>query len=102
MSEPGPVTWVARLTPPGQGALATLGLYGPRAWAVLRAVFRPRVGALPAEPGAGARRRACWTSARGRWTGPAAGWSGCWTGGGSRGRVRRWARWRGGGRWGGT
>ena len=37
-----------------QAALGTLGLYGPRAWEALRAVFRPRSGGeLPAEPVAG-------------------------------------------------
>jgi tRNA modification GTPase len=37
-------TWIACLTPPGQSALATLGLYGPRAWEALRNVFRRRSG----------------------------------------------------------
>ncbi|MGH7750979.1 MAG: hypothetical protein ACREQ5_40365, partial [Candidatus Dormibacteria bacterium] len=47
-------TWIACLTPPGQAALATLGLRGPRAWEVLRAVFRPRTGGeLPSAPVAG-------------------------------------------------
>jgi tRNA modification GTPase len=51
--EQGP-TWVACLTGPGQAALATLGLHGPRAWAALREVFRTRSGkALPAEPEVG-------------------------------------------------
>jgi tRNA modification GTPase len=45
-----PPTWVACLTPPGRGALATLGLFGPRAWEVARALFRPRRGELPATP----------------------------------------------------
>jgi tRNA modification GTPase len=38
-------TWIACLTPPGQSALATLGLYGPRAWEALRRLFRRRSGA---------------------------------------------------------
>jgi tRNA modification GTPase len=47
-------TWLSCLTPPGQAALATLGLYGPRAWEALRGVFRPRSGGeLPAVPIAG-------------------------------------------------
>jgi tRNA modification GTPase len=47
-------TWIACLTPPGQSALATLGLYGPRAWEALRKVFRPRSGRELAEmPSAG-------------------------------------------------
>jgi tRNA modification GTPase len=47
-------TWIACLTPPGQSALATLGLHGPRAWEAVRKVFRLRSGgALPAAPVAG-------------------------------------------------
>lgn len=47
-------TWIACLTPPGQAALATLGLKGPRAWEALRTVFRPRAGGeLPSAPVAG-------------------------------------------------
>jgi tRNA modification GTPase len=47
-------TWLSCLTPPGQAALATLGLYGPRAWEALRSVFRLRSGGeLPAAPLAG-------------------------------------------------
>lgn len=47
-------TWIACLTPPGQSALATLGLYGPCAWEALRHVFRRRSGAeLPASPSVG-------------------------------------------------
>jgi tRNA modification GTPase len=47
-------TWIACLTPPGQAALATLGLQGPAAWETLRSVFRLRSGAeLPVEPVAG-------------------------------------------------
>jgi tRNA modification GTPase len=37
-------TFVACLTPPGQGAIATLGLHGPAAWDALRALFRSRAG----------------------------------------------------------
>ena len=44
-------TLVASLTPPGQGAIATLGLIGPAAWDTLRSLFRPRAQqALPAMP----------------------------------------------------
>jgi tRNA modification GTPase len=47
-------TWIACLTPPGQAALATLGLHGPRAWEALRELFHLRSGAeLPAAPVAG-------------------------------------------------
>jgi tRNA modification GTPase len=47
-------TLAACLTPPGRGALATLGLLGPGAWPAARALFRRRSGAeLPAEPEAG-------------------------------------------------
>ncbi len=47
-------TWIACLTPPGQSALATLGLYGPRAWPALRNLFRRRDGSeLPEEPTGG-------------------------------------------------
>jgi tRNA modification GTPase len=44
---------VACLTPPGQSALATLGLCGPVAWAAARELFRPRKGELPEAPEAG-------------------------------------------------
>jgi tRNA modification GTPase len=45
------VTRVACLTPPGRGAIATVGLHGPRAWEAVRPFFRTRGGAeLPAEP----------------------------------------------------
>jgi tRNA modification GTPase len=37
-------TLAASLTPPGQSALATIGLHGPRAWLALRALFRLRSG----------------------------------------------------------
>jgi tRNA modification GTPase len=44
-------TVVACLTPPGQGAIATLGLAGPGAWTLARALFRPRTGrGLPDDP----------------------------------------------------
>src|SRR5579871_5661822 len=47
-------TWFSCLTPPGQSALATLGIYGPHAWDALRPLFRLRSGKeLPAEPVAG-------------------------------------------------
>src|SRR5260370_40637 len=35
-------TIVACLTPPGRGAIATLGLAGPAAWPALRSLFHPR------------------------------------------------------------
>lgn len=54
MSEPPPDTWVACLTPSGRGAVATLGLSGPRAWEAVRPLFRTRAGGeLPAAPEAG-------------------------------------------------
>jgi tRNA modification GTPase len=49
-------THVACLTPPGAGAIATLAVRGPRAWEVVRLLFRPhsRSGAaLPEIPEAG-------------------------------------------------
>jgi tRNA modification GTPase len=46
-----PSTWIACLTPPGQGAIATLGLYGPDAWDAARQFFLSRKGGeLPATP----------------------------------------------------
>jgi tRNA modification GTPase len=49
-----PPTLAACLTPPGQSALATIGLHGPHAWAALRKLFRPRSGhELPDLPVAG-------------------------------------------------
>ncbi len=45
--------YVACLTPSGTGAIATLALRGPRAWEVMRELFRPNSrsrGALPCEP----------------------------------------------------
>jgi tRNA modification GTPase len=51
---PEPLTRVACLTPPGHGALATLGLHGPRAWGAACELFRLRSGAaLPEVPGPG-------------------------------------------------
>jgi tRNA modification GTPase len=48
------VTRVACLTPPGRGAIATLGLHGPLAWDTVRQLFRTRSNAeLPAVPQAG-------------------------------------------------
>ena len=38
------VTLVACLTPPGQAAVATLAVDGPRAWEVVRSLFRTRRG----------------------------------------------------------
>jgi tRNA modification GTPase len=47
-------TWIACLTPPGQAALSTLGLNGPRAWEALRAVFSLHCGSeLPEGPTVG-------------------------------------------------
>jgi tRNA modification GTPase len=46
-------TVIARLTPPGRGAIATLALRGPRAWDVVRELFCPHSGPgdpLPAAP----------------------------------------------------
>jgi tRNA modification GTPase len=46
---------VACLTPPGQGAIATLGLAGPAAWPAVRSLFQPRSPTpLPDEPREGA------------------------------------------------
>jgi tRNA modification GTPase len=50
-------TLAACLTPPGQAAVAVLALAGPRAWDVLRPLFRTRAGAeLPAAPAPGQSR----------------------------------------------
>ncbi len=43
-------TTIACLTPPGRGAIATLALRGPRAWAVVRDLFQPLSVQLPPEP----------------------------------------------------
>jgi tRNA modification GTPase len=49
-----PASVVACLTPPGRAALATLGLFGPRAWPAARELFRLRSGSpLPERPQAG-------------------------------------------------
>src|SRR5271165_3324094 len=40
-------TYVACLTPPGQGAVATVAVDGPRAWDAVRPLFRTRSGAEP-------------------------------------------------------
>ncbi|HEY8503963.1 MAG TPA: hypothetical protein VIL46_05235, partial [Gemmataceae bacterium] len=53
MPEPEP-TLVACLTPPGAGAIATLGVRGPRAWEAARRLFRPASRALPERPAPGA------------------------------------------------
>ncbi len=45
MNLPETPTWIACLTPPGQSALSTFGLYGPHAWEALRRLFRLRSGA---------------------------------------------------------
>lgn len=55
MTSPEMPTWIACLTPPGQSALATLGLYGPRAWEALRKLFRRRSGGELAEEPVGGR-----------------------------------------------
>jgi tRNA modification GTPase len=41
-----PPTYAACLTPPGTGAIATLALRGPRAWNIVRELFRPVSPAL--------------------------------------------------------
>jgi tRNA modification GTPase len=43
-------TVVACLTPPGTGAIATIGVYGPDAWVLCRALFTPRGAPLPEVP----------------------------------------------------
>ena len=54
MTAPETPTWISCLTPSGQSALATLGLYGPGAWEALRQLFRRRRGdELPESPRAG-------------------------------------------------
>ncbi len=55
MNSPEMPTWIACLTPPGQSALATLGLYGPRSWEAVRKLFRRRSGADLAEEPVGGR-----------------------------------------------
>ncbi len=43
MTAPGDqqATYLARLTPPGKGAIAVLGLYGPEAWTFLEQLYQP-------------------------------------------------------------
>jgi len=54
VNSPDTPTWIACLTPPGQSALATLGVYGPRAWGALRMLFRRRSAEeLPEKPANG-------------------------------------------------
>jgi tRNA modification GTPase len=44
-------TYLAWLTPPGAGAIATLALRGPQAWALVRQLFQPHSGrTLPEVP----------------------------------------------------
>jgi tRNA modification GTPase len=43
-------TIVACLTPPGAGAIATLGIRGPRAWAIARELFRSFSASFPELP----------------------------------------------------
>jgi tRNA modification GTPase len=45
-------TAFAVLTPPGAAAVATVAVAGPRAWAVVRELFRPAAGTLPTDPAA--------------------------------------------------
>jgi tRNA modification GTPase len=52
----GGATLLARLTPPGKAAIASLGLYGPLAWQAVRELFRPAAGSgatLPENPQSG-------------------------------------------------
>ncbi len=44
------MTVVSVLTPPGSGAIATVAVRGPQAWALVQALFRPAKGALPEFP----------------------------------------------------
>ncbi|HEV3084446.1 MAG TPA: GTPase [Gemmataceae bacterium] len=58
MSRPGSTsdTYAALLTPAGAGAIACLALHGPKAWEVVRSLFRPRSAAgspLPEQPEVG-------------------------------------------------
>jgi tRNA modification GTPase len=43
-------TFVACLTPGGRAAIASLSLYGPQAWAILRKLWKPLVGSRAAIP----------------------------------------------------
>ena len=40
-------TWIARLTPAGTGAIATLAVRGPAAWMITRSLFRARMPDVP-------------------------------------------------------
>lgn len=44
------MTRVAVLTPAGSGAIATVAIEGPQAWAAARVLFRPARGTLPEQP----------------------------------------------------
>jgi tRNA modification GTPase len=44
-------TYLACLTPPGAGAIASLAVRGPRAWKAVCEFFKPRTGNLRPEPG---------------------------------------------------
>jgi tRNA modification GTPase len=46
-------TRVAELTPPGTAAIAVLAVVGPRAWEIVRGLFRPAGKPLPATPAIG-------------------------------------------------
>jgi tRNA modification GTPase len=54
MSEPS--TLAACLTPPGTGAIAVIAVRGPKAWDVIRRVFRPAAKPLPDVPEVGSVR----------------------------------------------
>ena len=43
-------TLLARLTPPGKAAIATIAVRGPLAWDITRQLFAPGQGTLPTEP----------------------------------------------------
>lgn len=48
-----PPTLVARLTPAGTGAVATIGIRGPRAWSLTQSMFTPHGRPLAADPRVG-------------------------------------------------
>jgi tRNA modification GTPase len=48
-----PDTLAACLTPPGRGAIATLGVRGPLAWSIIRTLFRATAAPFPELPEAG-------------------------------------------------
>jgi tRNA modification GTPase len=50
VSTPEAATWLACLTPPGAGAIATIALRGPQAWAITRALFQPLSPTAPPLP----------------------------------------------------